>query len=79
MNKRHRPATHAIVIGAKAVTVAGGHGTALVVKLSRRGRALLAAHHRLHVTLTVTINATTPSGLVKSTRRFQLVLVQHKR
>jgi hypothetical protein len=79
VNKRHRPATHAIVIGAKAVTVAGGHGTALVVKLSRRGRALLAAHHRLRVTLTVTINATTPSGLVKSTRRYQLVLVQHKR
>jgi hypothetical protein len=77
VNKRHRPASHAIVIGAKAVTVAGGHGAALIVKLSRRGRALLAAHHRLRVTLTVAIGATTRSGLVKSTRRFQLVL--HKR
>jgi hypothetical protein len=79
VNKRHRPATHATVIGSKAVTVAGGHGTPLVVKLSRHGRALLAAHRRLHVTLTVAIIAATPSGLVRSTRRFQLVLVQHKR
>lgn len=79
VNKRHRPASHAIVIGAKSVTVAGGHGTALIVKLSRRGRALLAAHRRLHVTLTVAIIAATPSGLVRSTRRFQIVLVQHKR
>ena len=50
-----------VVVGLASVTLAAGQSTTMTVTLNKVGKRLLAHHHRLRVTLTITQNGTTVS------------------
>ena len=72
--------THKIVVlGTTSATIAAGHSKKLRVSLNRKGRALLKAHHRLTVKLTVAQVTAGRSQQVKaSTVRFKTAKHHHR-
>jgi hypothetical protein len=54
--KGHRRSHRVTVVLAKqVVTLSGGHHSTINLKLNRTGRQLLAARHRLRITVTITV------------------------
>ena len=67
-----------VIVGSAGLTLKGGQGRLLQVKLNRTGRALLKRHHPLRVRLRVAQAGVTPSALLNRVLTFRQPERKHK-